>query len=107
MIHSTYSFRLVKESVLKKASSALFFFNAAAKSSGRRTIFFSESIQSKISRTFAGLSSFRRSASDFTREANADQVSSKAIRLSHWRLGTFKRLSQPLSRVKSVWIFEV
>src|SRR3982750_4667943 len=47
-IHSTYSFRLVNERLLKNVSSFFAFLKAAARSSGKWTVFFTGSIKSKI-----------------------------------------------------------
>src|SRR5579871_235667 len=105
-IHSTYSFLLLKESELKNASAVLFFFRAAANSSGKRMVFFSALMYLKISLTL-GSDVLFLSASVFKRQPKADQVSLNEIRFIHCNSSCFNRFSQPLSRVRSVCIFEV
>src|SRR5882762_1768315 len=71
-IHSTYSFLLVKESVLKKSDSFLFFFSVADRSPGRVTSFICGFTHLNISLSGAGLASFFLSASVFARKPNTD-----------------------------------
>src|SRR6218665_844226 len=103
MIHSIYSFLLLKESVSKNPACFLFFLKALIRSSGSFTSLVAGFTQLKISRCAGFASAFFLSAVVFVLKPKTDHVSSKEIRLIQVSLSSsLNKDSQPLSLVRSV-----